>query len=143
MIEGLKPCPECWGEGHLSIDFNSGGCYVICEDCGAYTNKYNEEGSAISDWNNGKVMSHKKALPDMSKAEAQESAPIQDDIELRLCPSCGGEGLLKPRTYEGEKVGKYTPYYVVCKECGVHTALVSNAEIAAEEWNSRTTMRRV
>ncbi|MBQ3347459.1 MAG: hypothetical protein IJG39_10265 [Synergistaceae bacterium] len=54
---------------------------------------------------------------------------------LRKCRYCGGKGSVRPYVFDGEEVGKYAPYYAMCEECGAHTGVVSNAEIASEEWN--------
>lgn len=55
---------------------------------------------------------------------------------LKKCSYCGGKGSVRPYIYDDDEgVGKYTPYYAICEECGAHTGLVATAKLASREWN--------
>lgn len=129
MIEGLNPCPECWGEGSLRMDWNSGKSYVCCDDCRAHTQLYDEEECAIADWNSGQVISRREVKQANSEQEAKiEQERPHEELKLRLCPYCGSEG----------RVVFYNPgYYAACEneECYAHTAVCGSAIGAADDWN--------
>lgn len=58
-----------------------------------------------------------------------------NEIRLKPCPFCGGEGCLQEHIY----VGYTNRYGVVCLDCGVETRQFSRTkEDAVEVWNSRT-----
>ena len=53
--------------------------------------------------------------------------------QLKPCPFCDGEALLK--TYYGS--GKEALGFVYCKECGVTTRSYESINAAIEAWNRR------
>ncbi|MBR0167769.1 MAG: hypothetical protein IJQ08_03780 [Synergistaceae bacterium] len=129
-MEGIKPCPNCWGEGKLKMDWKYCMCYIACEDCETYTQLYVDEESAISDWNNGGVISRKEASH-MQPESAEPPCVLQpEDIELRPCPKCGSEATINYSEYSNG-------YYGVCEneKCYVHTELFHSVLQAQDEWN--------
>lgn len=34
MAFNIQPCPDCWGDGKLTMNWNSGRCLIVCDDCG-------------------------------------------------------------------------------------------------------------
>lgn len=34
MAFDIQPCPDCWGDGKLTMNWNSGRCLIVCDDCG-------------------------------------------------------------------------------------------------------------
>lgn len=63
----------------------------------------------------------------------------QGSVELRACPCCGGEAILKEvETYnENYRCPDSVVYGVECSECGLETALWTEVEVAKEKWNKR------
>ena len=131
MIGGIKPCPKCCGDGKLRMDMYHGKSYIVCEECGTYTQCYGEEESAISDWNNGRVISRDEVMRKKTVSAETPRALESDNIELRPCPYCGNQArIVHDKTSGG--------YYVACEkeECYVHTGMCCSERGAIGDWNS-------
>lgn len=142
MIRGLT-CPECYGEGSLRLDWDSGKSYVCCEDCRAHTQLYDEDEAAIRDWNNGRVISRLEVKQVSTEHEAEILRVIpREEVRLRPCPYCGSEAsVIHDKNSNG--------YYVACEneECYAHTEVCGGRIGAVDDWNEgavfQTWYRRV
>lgn len=57
---------------------------------------------------------------------------IEDEIELKPCPFCGGDAEMQQGKHQGLRT-----FYVSCFGCGARTDLEYAEEFAADLWNER------
>ena len=59
--------------------------------------------------------------------------------ELKPCPICGSQAVVIPYDPPPDypEGGRYGSYYVQCKNCKAHTAVVHVKKNAVSEWNLR------
>lgn len=57
---------------------------------------------------------------------------IEDEIELKPCPFCGGDAEMQQGKHQGLRI-----FYVSCFGCGARTDLEYAEEFAADLWNER------
>ena len=113
------------------MDWNRGKCYIVCEDCGTYTQTYAEEETAISDWNSGRVISRKEVRRMNTESAKIPRVLKPENIELRPCPYCGSKATI---VHDKNSKG----YYGACEkeECYAHTEICCSERGALDDWNS-------
>lgn len=62
---------------------------------------------------------------------------MEDKIELKSCPYCGGEAKLIKRKFKAGLFPVGGTYYVHCKSCLIQTQPRNKKEIVIEIWNRR------
>lgn len=136
-LKELDCCPKCEGDGVL-VYSGLHGSYVVCSDCGVFTDSYSDYELAIADWKAGHVTTHEERNQKLrteqkvkEELRSQQYRKRLSEMTIKSCRWCDGQGKLMPDIAYGSVSG----YYVACEKCKAHTAVCACETQVIEDWN--------